>query len=182
MKCSWKEWNWWDNQHFTGYTCILLLKPGMVLWYKNICSLKGVIPSKWNKVKKIIPVRPIHSTPGLRLCHLLDKKIHVWGHGIFLCRFKWNYPQIYAQFWKHSQFHGAESPETFKSYTKENKSAGPGCSKLTTSLVNVSLNFQKLISQICQYFFVEKMWEAFAVQKLLSFFQQKISVYLVIKL
>ena len=30
-------------------------------------------------------------------------------------------------------------------------------------------------------FFVEKMLEAFAVQKLLSFFQQKISVYLVIK-
>ena len=28
-------------------------------------------------------------------------------------------------------------------------------------------------------FFVEKMREAFAVQKLLSFFQQKISVYLV---
>ena len=35
--------------------------------------------------------------------------------------------------------------------------SGPGCSKLTTSLVNNSLNFQKLISQICQYFFVEKM-------------------------
>ena len=33
---------------------------------------------------------------------------------------------------------------------------GPGCSKLTTSLVNVSLKFQRLISQICQYFFVEK--------------------------
>ena len=31
-------------------------------------------------------------------------------------------------------------------------------------------------------FFVEKMWEAFAMQKLLSFLQQKISVYLVIKL
>ena len=29
--------------------------------------------------------------------------------------------------------------------------------------------------------FVEKMWEGFAVQKLLSFFQQKISVYLAIK-
>ena len=27
-----------------------------------------------------------------------------------------------------------------------------GCSKLTTSLVNVSLNFEKLISQICQFF------------------------------
>ena len=28
---------------------------------------------------------------------------------------------------------------------------GTGCSKLTTSLVNDSLNYQKLISQICQY-------------------------------
>ena len=27
---------------------------------------------------------------------------------------------------------------------------GPGCSKLTTSLVNVSLKFQMLISEICQ--------------------------------
>ena len=29
---------------------------------------------------------------------------------------------------------------------------GHGCSKLTTSLANVSLKFQTLISQICQYF------------------------------
>ena len=53
--------------------------------------------------------------------------------------------------------------------------SGPGCSKLTTSLVNVSLKFQKLISQIHQYFLLKKK------QKHLSFFQQKISVYLVIK-
>ena len=33
---------------------------------------------------------------------------------------------------------------------------GPGCSKLTTSLVNVSLNFQKLISQICLSFLLKK--------------------------
>ena len=32
-----------------------------------------------------------------------------------------------------------------------------GCSKLTTSLVNVSLKFQMLISEKCHYFFVEKM-------------------------
>ena len=57
--------------------------------------------------------------------------------------------------------------------------SGPGCSKLMMSLVNVSLKFQTLISQMI--FFVEKMCEAFALQKLLSFFQQKISVYLVIK-
>ena len=56
--------------------------------------------------------------------------------------------------------------------------SGPGCSKLTTSLVNVSLDFEKLISQICQYFLLKKC------EKLLqpfSLFQQKISVYLVIK-
>ena len=34
--------------------------------------------------------------------------------------------------------------------------SGPGCSKLTTSLVNVSLDFQKLLSQICQYFLLTK--------------------------
>ena len=34
----------------------------------------------------------------------------------------------------------------------ETEISGPGCSKLTTSLVNVSLKFQTLISQICQYF------------------------------
>ena len=33
---------------------------------------------------------------------------------------------------------------------------GPSCSKLTTSLVNVSLKFQTLISQICQYFLLKK--------------------------
>ena len=37
------------------------------------------------------------------------------------------------------------------------KSSGPGCSNLTTSLVNVLLKFQMLISEICQYFCVEKM-------------------------
>ena len=36
---------------------------------------------------------------------------------------------------------------------------GPGFSKLTTSLVNVLLNFQTLISDLRQYFFVEKMCE-----------------------
>ena len=30
--------------------------------------------------------------------------------------------------------------------------SGPGCSKLTTSLVNETLKFQTLISQICHYF------------------------------
>ena len=51
------------------------------------------------------------------------------------------------------------------------RKTGPSCSNLTM-LVNVSLNFQKLISQICQYFLLKKC------EKLLKF---KILVYLVIK-
>ena len=53
---------------------------------------------------------------------------------------------------------------------------GPVVKKLTTSLVNDSLKFQTLIPQICQYFLLKKC------EKLFSFFQQKISVFLVIKL
>ena len=50
--------------------------------------------------------------------------------------------------------------------------SGPGCSKLTT-LVNVSLKFRMLISEICQYFFVEKNVRSFCN------FATKISVDLV---
>ena len=56
---------------------------------------------------------------------------------------------------------------------------GPSCSKLMTLLVNVSLNFQKLISQICQYFLLKK-WEKL-LQASLTLFLQIISVFLVIK-
>ena len=36
------------------------------------------------------------------------------------------------------------------------KTSGPGCSKLMTSLVNVSLKFRMLISEICHYFLLKK--------------------------
>ena len=55
------------------------------------------------------------------------------------------------------------------------KGSGPGCSKLITSLVNLSLNFEKLISQICQYFLVKKCEKLFS-----HFFTKNVSV-LVIK-
>ena len=56
---------------------------------------------------------------------------------------------------------------------------GLGCSKLTLSLVNETLKFQMLISQIWQYFFMKKYEKL--LLKLLSFLKKKISVYLVIK-
>ena len=38
----------------------------------------------------------------------------------------------------------------------ENLTSGPGCSKLTMSLVNVSLKFQLSKNEICQYFLLKK--------------------------
>ena len=58
----------------------------------------------------------------------------------------------------------------------------PSCSKLTTSLVNDSLKFALSDTQICWNFLLKKMWVAFAVQKLLTFFQQKISEYCILNL
>ena len=60
--------------------------------------------------------------------------------------------------------------------------SGPGCSKLTMSLVNVSLKFQTLISQICQYCLLKKCEKLLQCKSFSHFFQQKNSVYLVIKL
>ena len=70
---------------------------------------------------------------------------------------------------------GCDGTVNFSVSLNVTNAPGPGCSKLTTSLVKISLNFQKLISQICQYFLLIKC------EKLFSFFLQKISVFLVIK-
>ena len=37
--------------------------------------------------------------------------------------------------------------------------AGPDCSKLTTSLVNISLEFQMLISENCRIFLLIKLYK-----------------------
>ena len=56
-------------------------------------------------------------------------------------------------------------------YNPETLQSVPGCSKITISLVNISLKFQILNISNMPIFFVEKMGE---VQKPLSFFKQKI--------
>ena len=57
-------------------------------------------------------------------------------------------------------------------------SPGPGCSKLTTSLVNVSLKFQTLISEIWQYFLLKKNVKSFCSAKAFLIFSTKnISVF-----
>ena len=50
---------------------------------------------------------------------------------------------------------------------------GPGCSKLTTLLVNVSLNSEKLISQICQYFLLKKWEKLLHCKSFSNFFNKK---------
>ena len=61
----------------------------------------------------------------------------------------------------------------FKFNPKEKQSPGPGCSKLTMSLVNVSLKFQTLISQISQYFLLEKCEKLLQCKSFSHFFNKK---------
>ena len=57
--------------------------------------------------------------------------------------------------------------------------SGPSCSKLTMSLVNIVKIYIQWYANMLK-FFAEKMWVAFALQKLLTFFQQKISEYCIL--
>ena len=54
-----------------------------------------------------------------------------------------------------SRFFGMVLEGRTSSYIRISQT-GPGCSKLTTSLVKVSLKFQTLISEIYQYFLLKK--------------------------
>ena len=54
---------------------------------------------------------------------------------------------------------------------------GPGCSKLTTSLVNVLLKFQMLISEICQYFLLKKCEKLLQCKSFSHFSTKNISVF-----
>ena len=58
---------------------------------------------------------------------------------------------------------------------------GPSCSKLTTSLVNVSLKFQMLISVTHQYFLLKKCEKLLHCKIFSHFVNKNITVYLVIK-
>ena len=55
--------------------------------------------------------------------------------------------------------------------------SGPGCSKLTMSLVNVSLKFQMLISNITQYFLLKQCEKLLQCKNFSHFFNKKISVF-----
>ena len=58
---------------------------------------------------------------------------------------------------------------------------GPDCSKLTTLLVNKTLKFQMLISQICQYILLNKLEKLLQCKSFSHFINKKNSVYLVVK-
>ena len=53
------------------------------------------------------------------------------------------------------------------------KRPGPSCSKLMKSLVNVSLKFQKLTSEICLYFLLKKCEKLLHSKNLSHFFNKK---------
>ena len=58
-----------------------------------------------------------------------------------------------------------------------NFTTGPGCSKLTTSLVNVSLKFQMLIAEIGQHFLLKKVRSFCNAKASLTFSTKSISEF-----
>ena len=54
---------------------------------------------------------------------------------------------------------------------------GPGYSKLTTSLVNVSLKFQTLRSEISQYFLLKKCEKLLQCKSFSYFFNKNFSIF-----
>ena len=60
---------------------------------------------------------------------------------------------------------------------KSNLRPGPSCSKLTTSLVNVSLKFQTLILQIHCYFLLKKCENPLHSKGFSHFFNKNNSVF-----
>ena len=56
-------------------------------------------------------------------------------------------------------------------------SPGPGCSKLTTSLVNVSSKFHKSKTEICQYLLLKKCEKLLQCKSFSHFFNKNISVF-----
>ena len=55
--------------------------------------------------------------------------------------------------------------------------SGPSCSKLTTSLVNISLKFQTLISEVCQYFLLKKCEKLLQCKSFSHFSTKNVSVF-----
>ena len=55
--------------------------------------------------------------------------------------------------------------------------SGLGCSKLTTSLVNISIKFQTLISEICQYFLLKECEKLLQCKSFSHFFNKNIGAF-----
>ena len=66
-------------------------------------------------------------------------------------------------------------------FCRKKRIPGPGCSKQTTYLVNVSLKFQTLIYGIRQYFLLKNCEKVLQCKNFSHFFNKKISMYLFIK-
>ena len=62
---------------------------------------------------------------------------------------------------------------TFPTEILSTETSGPGCSKLTMSLVNVSLKFQTLISNTCQYFLLKTCEKLLQCKSFSHFFNKK---------
>ena len=62
-------------------------------------------------------------------------------------------------------------------YHQNPRLSGPACSKLTTLLVNISLKFQSLMSEISHYFLLKKCEKLLQCKSFSHFLNKNISVF-----
>ena len=88
-----------------------------------------------------------------------------WNSYLALLPFLYYYNYIYTCW---------ETLIRYYNFPKMFKASGPSCSKLLTLFINETINFQTCNMQRQCYFLWKNCWGAFALQKLLIIFQQKI--------
>ena len=131
-------------------------------------------------------IRPLEEELGLRRLSLLANVLYAAGtlkQGIAMRQIREKDSSSYSWFILCNELlHKSNLPNFYTVWKKceselSIQTTGPSCSKLTTSLVNVSLKIQMLISQIWQYFLLKKCEKLLHCKSFSHFFNKNISVF-----
>ena len=172
---------WKSTLHhmWTGQTQIYLLIPASLptFYFPMIC-LTVKTPDIWTIPYLSRQCRSRQAAPSIliRICSLFIYptvlyKFFWWGMLTFLNSNIGKYFKMNGNIFRGINY--IILAHLYKSTGSYCCHSGPGCSKLTMSIVNDSLKFQTLISQICQYFLSKKCEKLLQRKSVSHFFNKK---------
>ena len=137
-----------------NYRCLTHLLSGR---YDYLCTpaSPSCINTSWSALQQHVL---ISNNSRVRKSYFWNKKISLRNISVIP-----SYLEHWQLLWCHF----------FCSWHKVCRCSGPGCSKLTTSLVNVSLNFQTLISNMRYYFLLKNCEKLLQCKSFSHFFNKK---------